>query len=161
MAQTPISLIPIDTAAAGWDVVMQNNANKINDYFKTLEMTVTVDGDTGTPSEVTIQLQNGRATPLNVLEQFKLALRVVDDSAGDPAWGNATNATISAVTTGTELEDLSGGADKYMIIESDANGLIKLELTDGTAELFWLVVGPSPINPIPCNYNNNVQLDHT
>lgn len=162
MAQTPISLLAVENNAAGWGAALEGNIDKINDYFKTLDIEVTVDGNTGLASEVTITLQNGAATPTDVNQQFVLAVRLVDDDGADaPEWDNATNATISAITTGTELEDVSSGADKYMYIKSDANGVIVVELTDATAEKFWLVVGPSPIQPIVCNYNNNVQLDHT
>ncbi len=160
--QNPISVIPIDSGAPGWDVVMQANMNKLNDYIKTFKFTITVDGNTGLPSELEIQLQNGAATPVDVLEEFILRCRVSDNDAvpapDEPAWGDATNATISSVLTGTIIETFT--ATKDLLIESDANGLIKLELTDAVAELFWLVIGPSYITPTFANYENGQQLDH-
>ena len=162
IGQNPISVIPIDTQSAGWDVVMQANMNKLNDYIKKFKFTITVGGDTGTPSELEIQLQNGAATPVEVLEEFLLRCRVSDNDAvptpDEPAWGDATNATISSVITGTTIETFT--ASKDLLIESDANGLIKLELTDAVAELFWLVIGPAYITPTMANYENGQQLDH-
>lgn len=159
MNQQPISLVPIDTTAAGWDIVMQSNAQKINAYFKTFLFTITLQGDTSTPSEITIQLQSGDATPVDVLEQFKLRVRIVDDSTDTPTFPDATNATISSVITGTTLETFTANID--LLIESDANGLIKLQLTDATAEKFWLIIGESYLDPTPASYQANLQVEHT
>lgn len=162
LGQNPISLVPIDTQAAGWDVVLQNNTNKLNLYIKTFKLEVTVDGDTGTPSEVTIQLQNSKATPEDVIERFFLRLRVTDDDGGGPGlpeYADATNATISAVTTGTIVETKT--ASKDLVIQSDPGGVIVVELTDAVAELFWLVLGAPDMMATFANYENAVELDHT
>lgn len=159
MTQELLGLLTVDASQSGWDATLTTNKQKVENYVKTFALSIDTQGDTGSPSRIHIQLQNSASPGVNVEQPVRLRVRVVDDDSGDPDWDEAANATIAVAGGTTELEDLTA-ADKDLIVESDADGLVELDLTDASVETVHLLIGPAPVDPTFGNYHNSLAVAH-
>lgn len=152
MAQELFNFLTVDPKQANWNATINTNNDSIADFIKTIEMVIDTQGDTGTPSDLQLQLQTGEGVDVN--EQFQLRVRVSDSAA----WANATNATIAAAGSTTLLETFSAGKD--LLLQSDANGLVEITMTNATAETVTLRIGPSYLSPQLGKYQNTLDIIH-
>jgi len=116
-------------------------------------MSIYVQGSHSTPSQIRIQLEDAKGTPVS--ETAFLRVRICNQDG----YSNATNATI-AVAGGTSAVDVKTGS-KDMILKSNSTGLFELTLTDGTAETVTLRIGPAEFSPHFGNHHNSLNITHT
>jgi hypothetical protein len=154
MAQRLIGTVDITPGQPNWDADVNLNFDKLETFFRSVALSISFQGSTGAPSLVDAQLQNSRATPGNVAKVAFMRFRVTDSGS----YANATNALLAAVGGTTIVETLT--ASKDLVMQSDAAGLFELEITDGTAETFTLRIGPAPLQPESCDYDNSQDVTH-
>ncbi len=118
----------------------------------TWSISIDTQGDTSTASRIHIQLQDINGN--DVARQHLLGVLICDQDGYD----NATNATI-AVAGGTTLAR-AFTAGKDVMLQSDANGLIEIDLTDATAETVTLRIGPAPVGAERGDYTATQDVTH-
>ncbi len=154
MAQESLALLDLDAKQAAWDATIETNKTKLEEYIKTLKMTIFTQGTTGAPSRIHIQLQDASGDDIDVAEVFFLRVRVTDDTT----YPNATNATIAAFGGTTVVETFT--ALKDLVFQSDASGLVEIDATDAVAETFRIRPGHPPIQAHFLNVNNSLPVTH-
>lgn len=151
MAQETLPLNQIDAQTAGWETLLNANADNTQQYISTF--LIALDGAVGaTTANIDIQLEDAAGNAVTDTQYF---LRVrISDSGGVT---NATNATV-AVRGSTTLQQ-SFTSSKDILVKSDAAGLVELTVTDATDEIVTLNIGPSEVNPLFANYHNPFNID--
>ena len=154
MTQELLGLNDVDAGQAGWDANVDTNQDLVQQYIKTLKLSIAVQGGIGSPSDIEMQLQTAESPAVNVAEAFFLRVRVTD-LAG---YLDATNATI-AVFGGTTLEEtISAGKD--LVVKSDGAGLVEIRMTNATVETVTLRPGHPPVQGHFLNVNNSQDVAH-
>jgi|GEM_PF-1651940 len=125
----------------------------VTEEILTFEFETTTQGDTSTPSTITITCKDLDG---NVLSGARnLRVRICNASG----YTNATNATIDANASNTLLESIT--ADKDLVIRSSGmTGLWYIDLTDATAETVRLRIGPPPVSGQPGDYRTFHDVAH-
>jgi hypothetical protein len=154
MAQRLIAPVTINPGQPNWDADVNLNFDKVATFFRSVAMSIAVQGSTGAPSTVEAQLQDTRAAPVDVPKVAFMRFRVTDSGS----YANATNATIAPTGGTTTVETVT--ATKDLILQSDAAGLFEIEITDATVETFTLRIGPAPLQPESCDYDNSQDVAH-
>lgn len=147
-----MALVDIDPGQQGWDATIQNIIDRLESFFHSFDMSIKVQGSTGSPSDIEIQLADQKGA--NVSKKFQLRVKVTDDG-GD---ADATNATIAVF--GSSVVITTHTASKELTIESDATGLMEIRATNGTAETFTLRIGPPAIQPLAGFYDQSLDVTH-
>jgi hypothetical protein len=145
-------LLPQDQIVAstsGWETLLNDNTDRLQQYIKTFVISHPTPG--ATTATVTIQLEDSKGTAVS--EEVFVRVRISDE--GEVT--NATTATISAVGTGTTVQTFT--ANKDLLIQSDSSGTIVVTITDAAAEIVTLNIGPSEVNPTFANYHNQHNID--
>jgi hypothetical protein len=106
----------------------------------TFEFDITTQGDDATPSIITLVRKD--ATGAVIATPFIARVRICDD--GD--YEGATDAEIASGDVGTVLLETIT-ADKDLVLQSDENGVLTLEVTDATTAGFTIRVGPYLSSP--------------
>lgn len=160
MPQPTPAVSEIAANQAGWSATINANTQAILDFLSTYELTVATAGDTTTASRIEIQHQTARATPTDKAGAILLRVRVLDDDgAGDPDHtADATTATIAVAGSTTLIDSVT--ATKDLVVQSDADGLIELDLTDATAETVHLAIGPAPLAAQLGDYTPSLSITH-
>lgn len=155
-----LNLQTINPGAVGWDGIMSDNDQSMQEFFASWEVVETVAGDALGPTQgtVTFQLQTTHGVPINITESHFLRVMCMQDNAGEPSLTDATNATISAGAGTTLARTIAAGVD--LVFESDATGLVTILVDSAVAETFWLLIGPSPVSPVSGDYRNGIALDY-
>ena len=145
--------IPDETGTIATQAHVLTAANAIKALLLTFDPEITVQGDTATPSEITIDVLDAGG---NVLTGSKLFRVRICDSAG---YAVATDAEVSVDTGTTLIESLT--TDKDIVVASDpTTGKIFLLVTDATAETVTLRIGPAPLGAIQGNYSTTLNITH-
>jgi hypothetical protein len=160
MPQPTPPITEIAANQAGWSAVINANFQAIADVLSTYALTIATQGTTAAASSLEIQRQTARATPTDQAGATLLRVRVVDDDgAGAPDHSaDATNATLAVAGGTTLVEALT--ATKDLVVMSDANGRIELDLTNATAETVHLVIGPAPLSCPLGDYAPTLAVTH-
>lgn len=116
------------------------------------DLTLTTQGDTGSPSRVQAQLDDLQGNA--VAEADFLRVRVCDDGA----YGDATNATIAAAGSTTVAETVTSSKD--LVFKSSGAGLFEIDLTNATAETVTLRLGPAPLGSRRADYSPTLDVAH-
>ena len=154
MTQRTIATVDVAPGQPNWDVDINLNFDKIETFFRSVALSIAVQGSTGAPSTVEAQLQDTRGVPVNVAKVAFMRFRVTDSGS----YANATNALLAATGGTTIVETIT--ASKDLVMQSDAAGLFELEITDGTAETFTVRIAPATIQPESGDYDNSQDVTH-
>lgn len=154
-AQAHVKLAEVTMVAGAITGIVDRRLDPVllaDDALVSFEWSIETQGDTGSASRVHLQARDSGGNVLN----RTIAVRVrVADSAG---WTDATNATIAAAGGSSLLDSVS--ATKDLILESDAAGLIELDLTDGTAETVTVRCGPADMGAVRGDYSPTQDVTH-
>lgn len=151
--QQVLNLHDVLANQAAWDADVQANVVALKNALRTLKPVISVQGSHTSPSTITFQLQD--ANGFNITsEQFYLRIRVCNNGA----YANATNATVAAGAGTTLVETIT--ANKDLVFQSSAAGLVTLTLTDATIETFTVRPAPATIQPVYCNHNVSIDCVH-
>lgn len=118
------------------------------------KISVSTQGDTGTPSVVDIQAVD--ASGNNLAGAHKVRVRVCNDGV----FVDSTNATIAATAGGGASVVDTEQATKDLVFLSDANGRVRIDLTDAQAETVTLRLGPAPVGGVNANYEAELDVEH-
>lgn len=154
MAQRLIAPVSITPGQPNWDADVNLNFDKVATFFRSVALSIAFQGSTVAPSLIDAQLQDTRATPVDVAKVAFMRFRVTDLAS----YANATNALLAATGGTTVVETIT--ASKDLVMQSDAAGLFELEITDGTAETFTLRIAPATIQPESGDYDNSQDVTH-
>ncbi len=116
------------------------------------DFAITVQGDTGTPSTVTITLKDAQGQ--TIPEADRLRVRVCDQDGET----DATNATIAAGTNTTAIK--SHTANKDIDFKSHTNGVFTITLTNATAETVTLRIGMAELSGRRAEYKTTQDVAH-
>ncbi len=121
----------------------------------TYAMAITTAGSTASPTTVTVTLQDLYANPINT--PHPLRVRVCDQDG----YTDATNATLAptAGSSTTTLQTIT--ADKDLVLQSDPNGVLTLDVTNATAQTVTLRLGPAPLSSRCGDYTPTLNITHT
>lgn len=159
-AQAYSNLLDMMLNNSDWASDWNRNIAILKNRLRTFKFTTTVTGNTGSPSTMTIQLQDSTGL-VNIAEQFYLRVRVVNQSIGIGAnnYACATSATVAAGAGTTLKESLT--ANKDIIVQSDVNGKVTLTLTCAVASRFAVLIGHTHLAPQFANYWNTLSILHS
>ena len=129
------------------DVVVRFNGSTWDVVEDRITIAIETQGSTGGASTLTFT-RRGKA------EAFFVRVRVCDNAG----YADATNATIAAGTNTTVVETVT--ATKDLIFKSHTDGVVRVDITDGTAETVTVRMGPAPLTPLECSYESTQQLTH-
>lgn len=154
MAQRTIGTVDLAPGQPNWDADINLNYDKIETFFRSVALSIAVQGSTGAPSTVEAQLQDTRAIPVDVAKVAFMRFRVTDLDS----YPVATTATIAPTGGTTTVETIT--ALKDLVLQSDAAGLFEIQITDAVAETFTLRLGPATIQPESGDYDNSQDVAH-
>ncbi len=125
------------------------------DVLRTLpqySITLTTQGDTLSPSVVTIIPQDFIGNPIAATDYLRLR---ICDSDG---YALATNATITAAGNTTVAEEIVTG--KESIYKSDVDGTFILNVANAIAETVTLRIGAAPLSHLRGNFTETLDITH-
>jgi hypothetical protein len=151
--QQLLNIFELGVSAPEWDVLADANFDNIAKYLHTWELTE--EGDT-----VSIQMQNVLGE--DVEEECFLRVRICDGTDFAVSSDSYFN-----VTTGTVVEEIL--TDKDVIIQSNATGLIEIELGLGVTTtplgastqppiVGIIRIGPPPVGARIGDYSNSLSV---
>ena len=120
--------------------------------FVSYHLTIATQGSTGSPSTVTVQLQDLHHNSIS--ETDYLRVRVCDEAGYTPA----TNATIAPTASSTTVQTLT--TDKDLILRSDTAGLFTIDVTNATAETVTLRIGAATLSSRRGDHGNTLNVTH-
>lgn len=153
MAQQLLNLLDIVANQAAWDADASTNFTAVKSALRTWKETISVQGNVGSPSTVTFQLQDANGE--NLSEQVYLRVRLTDSLTDFTV---ATNGTIAAGAGTTAVETIT--SDKDIVFQSNASGLVTITYTNANAVTRYLMLAPSTLCPALGNYNNYKAVTH-
>jgi hypothetical protein len=153
MAQQLLNLLAIVANQAAWDADADTNFTALKGALRTWKETISVQGNVGSPSTVTFQLQDANGE--NLSEQVYLRVRLTDSLTDFTV---ATNGSIAAGAGTTAVETLTSNKD--IVFQSDASGLVTITYTNANAVTRYLMLAPSTLCPALGNYNNYKAVTH-
>lgn len=124
----------------------------IQDVLATYTFAITVQGNTGSPSTVTITLKDLAGNAIAATNFVRV--RVCNSGA----YANATNATIAAGTNTTAVETHT--ANKDLTLQSHTDGVFTITLTDASAETVTLRIGAAPMSARRGDFTTTQNVTH-
>ena len=123
-----------------------------DDDWYTFTSEITTQGNTGTPSVVTITRND--ADGAAATGTAYLRVRVCNSGA----YATAATATIAAGTGTTSVETMT--TNKDLVLQSTASGTWLVQVTDGTAETVTLRIGAATMTPMRADYSLTQNVTH-